>query len=182
MHRFWIALVSLAAVLAGTSVSRALAPTPQVPAAGTLVLEDFFRGPLVAEGTFTNTRDGTSRGLKVKMHGSWDGKTLTLVEDFVFSDGERDRKTWRFTKTAEGVYSGTREDVLGTAEVRQQGDDVRLAYTAVVKTKDGSSYNIRFNDLLRLVDERTVLNTASLTAYWLFEVGKVELTIRRLRQ
>jgi hypothetical protein len=177
MRRVWIALAALVA-LAGT-LSAARAETPMPPAAGKLVLEDFFRGRLSAEGVFRNTRDNTSRSLKVKMHGTWDGTTLTLVEDFVFSDGEKDRKTWRFTKVADGVYRGTREDVIGEADVRQAGDDVRLSYTAKVKTKDGSTYDIRFDDLLRLTDKRTVLNTATLKAFWFFPVGNVELYIRK---
>lgn len=178
MRRVWIVFAALAVFAAGLPAARAETKVP--PSAGKLVLEDFFRGRLVAEGVFRNTRDNTSRGLEVKMHGTWDGTTLTLVEDFVFSDGEKDRKTWRFTKVAEGVYRGTREDVIGEADVRQAGDDVRLTYTARVKTKEGSSYDIRFDDLLRLTDRRTVLNTATLKAFWFFPVGEVELVIRKL--
>ncbi|GGH31629.1 hypothetical protein GCM10007036_42990 [Alsobacter metallidurans] len=145
-----------------------------------LVLEDFFRGPLTAQGVFRNTRDGTQRGLKVRMNGRWDGRTLTLRENFVYSDGERDVKTWRFTKTGEGTYVGTREDVIGTADIRQDGDAVRLAYTARVKTQGGSSYNIRFADLLRKTGPRDVLNTADLS-FLFFTVGTVELHIRKGR-
>lgn len=175
------AAATLAAVLLplGAGASRA-ADVPTAASHGKLVLEEFFRGNLVAEGTFTNTRDGSTRGLKVRMRGDWDGKTLTLVEDFVYSDGEKDRKTWRFTKVAEGRYTGTREDVIGTADIRQNGNDVLLDYTAKVTTKDGKSYNIRFSDVLSLIGPRTVLNTADLTAYWFFEVGKVRLTIRKI--
>ena len=97
--------LAVAAILSLLAAVPAFAATP---APQKLVLEKFFRGPLVASGTFVNTRDGTTRGLKVRMIGTWDGKTLTLVEDFVYSDGERDRKTWRFTKVAEGRYTGTR--------------------------------------------------------------------------
>jgi hypothetical protein len=172
---------ALAAVLIpfGAGASRA-ADVPAGSGQGRLVLEEFFHGNLVAEGVFRNTRDGSTRGLKVRMRGDWDGRTLTLVEDFVYSDGEKDRKTWRFTKVGEGRYTGTREDVIGTADIRQRGNDVLLDYTARVTTKDGSSYNIRFADVLKLTGPRTVLNTADLTAYWFFDVGKVELNIRRL--
>ena len=172
---------TLAALLIpfGGAAPRA-ADVPAGSGQGRLVLEEFIRGNLVAEGTFTNTRDGSTRGLKVRMRGDWDGRTLTLVEDFVYSDGEKDRKTWRFTKVGEGRYTGTREDVIGTADIRQRGNDVLLDYTARVTTKDGSSYNIRFSDVLKLTGPRTVLNTADLTAYWFFDVGKVELNIRRL--
>jgi hypothetical protein len=147
--------------------------------AGKLVMEEFFRGRLVAEGSFVNTRDGTRRGLRVTMNGSWDGRTLTLVEDFVYSDGERDRKTWRFTKTGEGRYTGTREDVIGTATVQQDGDAVRLGYTARVKTGGGSTYDLRFRDVLVKTGPRTVYNTADVSFLFL-PVGKVDLTIRKV--
>jgi hypothetical protein len=148
------------------------------PAAGKLVLEDFFRGPLIAEGEFLNTRDGTRRGLKVRMAGHWDGRVLTLREDFTYSDGEKDRKTWRFTKIGQGRYVGTREDVVGAAEVVEDGNDIRLSYTATVRSK-GSSYDIRFADRLALTRPRTVLNTAKLS-YFFFDVGQVSLTIRQV--
>ena len=155
-----------------------MATPPGAPSHRKLVLEEFFKGPLLAEGVFVNTRDGTTRGLKVKMKGTWDGRTLTLVEDFVYSDGEKDRKTWRFTKTGEGRYVGTREDVIGQAAVVQDGNDVRLTYTATVRTKNGGSYGIRFADVLSQTGPKTVLNTAKLS--WLFfDVGNVTLNIRK---
>ena len=170
---------SLFALLLLVSVLPAAAASPSGPA-GRLVLEDFFRGRLVAEGTFRSTIDGAVRGMKVEMRGRWDrrSQTLELVEDFVFSDGEKDRKTWRFTKTGDGRYVGAREDVVGTAEVVQDGDAVRLTYRAVVKTKSGTAFTVSFDDLLVRTGARTVRNTA--TVRWLFfTVGEVDLTIRR---
>lgn len=154
--------------------------TPSQAADRVLVLEEFFRGTLDAKGSFTSRMDGSKRGLDVVMKGSWDRKTqtLTLVEDFVFSDGEKDRKTWRFRKTGPGTYVGTREDVLGEARVWQDGPVVRLAYKARQKTKGGSSFDVRFDDILRQTGPKTVINTA--TVHWLFlTVGDVELTITK---
>jgi hypothetical protein len=172
-----LAIASLAAT-GGDVEARTRQGASSAP--GQLVLEEFFRGPLTAEGVFTNTRDGTTRGLKVKMFGRQEGPTLVLREDFVYSDGERDTKTWRFTRTGPGTYTGVREDVIGAADIRQDGDAVRLSYTARVKTQSGSSYDIRFADLLRKTGPREVLNTADLS-FLFFTVGKVELRIRRGR-
>jgi hypothetical protein len=146
----------------------------------TLVLEEFFRGTLHAKGSFTSRIDGSKRGLDVVMKGTWDRKTQTLklVEDFVFSNGEKDRKTWYFRKTGPGTYVGTREDVLGEARVWQDGPVVRLAYKARQKTKGGSTFDVRFDDVLRQTDAKTVINTA--TVHWFFlTVGDVELTIKK---
>ena len=168
-------LVSLCLVAVSPAAARS--PAPVTP--GPLVLEEFFRGPLVAEGEFVNARDGTRRSVRVRMRGDWDGRVLTLVEDFVFSDGEKDRKTWRFTRIGEGRYTGTREDVIGEALVRQVGNDVLLDYTATVRTAGGTGFPIRFADRLTLTDKRTVLNTATLS-YLFFHVGDVRLAIHRL--
>ena len=145
-----------------------------------LVLEEFFRGTLIAKGSFTSRIDGSKRGLDVVMKGSWDRKTqtLTLVEDFVFSDGEKDRKTWRFRKTGPGTYVGTREDVIGEAKVWQDGPVVRLAYKARQKTKGGSTFDVHFDDVLRQTDAKTVINTATVH-WWFLTVGDVELTIKK---
>jgi hypothetical protein len=146
---------------------------------GPLILEEFFRGELVAEGRFVPSF-GEPRGLKVAMHGRWDHKTqvLTLVEDFVFSDGEMDRKTWRFTKRAPGRYTGTREDVIGEAEIVQEGNDIRLSYRARLTTKSGTAFDVAFADRLAPVNAREVRNTANVT-WWIIPAGTVELVIRR---
>jgi len=150
---------------------------PSVALAKPLTLEQFFRGSLVAEGTFRSTIGAPDRKMRVKMRGSWNSatQTLTLVEDFVFDDGEKDRKTWRFTRIAPGEYRGTREDVLGEARVFQDGDSVRLRYKATVR-----GYDVAFDDLLVQENATTVRNTADVR-WWFLRVGEVELLIRRVK-
>ncbi len=80
-------------------------------------LEDYFRGTTYADGRFSAI-NGVRRDFKVVLTGRWNGRTLTLIEDFTYADGEKDRKTWRFAKTGEGRYTGRREDVVGETIVR----------------------------------------------------------------
>jgi hypothetical protein len=70
-----------------------------VPAhAADLRLEDFFKGKTYAYGSF-GAINGTSRSFRVDLTGHVRGKVLTLREDFRYDDGERDTKTWVFTRT-----------------------------------------------------------------------------------
>ena len=146
-----------------------------------LVLEKFFVGNLSAKGEFTNIWTGNKRGLTVEMKGRWNGTALELVEDFVYSDGEKDKKTWIFTKLGDGVYSGLREDVTIPADVRQVGDAIAFSYTARIKTSDGGGMDLSFYDKLEMIDAKTVRNTADV--YWLgfIKVGEVELIISRAK-
>lgn len=173
------------------ALSRALALTALLPlgacatapaldtAAGVpaFVPERFFAGRTIAQGEFVNTIDGSRRGLTATIDGKWNGRSLTLVENFLYSDGERDRKTWVLTKTGPTTYSGTREDVIGTADARLDGPLFRLAYRANVKTKQ-SSVELAFDDVLGLQPDGSVLNRATVSKLGI-KVGEVTLKIRK---
>ena len=140
-----------------------------------LRLEQFFKGNLVAEGRFRNSWTGAERGLTVQMKGTFDGKVLRLKEDFVYSDGEKDQKTWVFTKTGAGTWSGLREDVTAPAALITAPDgSIQFGYTARI-----GGYDLAFRDRLEKVDAKTVRNTASVYVFGFIKVGEVELVMRR---
>ncbi len=148
---------------------------PVPPNAPAFTMEGFFSGRTVGKGAFTSSIAGVNRPLTVVTSGRWDGRTLTLREDFAFADGEKDVKTWRFTKTGPGVYEGTREDVIGKAVVRQVGNTVQLTYSADVRAKDGSVTRLDFADTIAPIDRRSVLNKATVSKYGV-PIGDVTIT------
>jgi len=128
-----------------------------------LRLEDFFKGKTYAYGSF-GAITGLSRSFRVDLTGKVSGKVLTLREDFRYDDGERDTKTWIFTRTGPNTYSGTREDVLGETAVRLSGNTARFTYR--VDLNPGGDPNIvRFHDKLVLKDDGTLRNTALVTKF-----------------
>jgi hypothetical protein len=137
-------------------------------------LEKFFVGDCVAEGHFVNSWTGQRRDLTVKMHGRWDGVFLTLKEDFAYSDGEKDTKTWVFTKVGDGRYTGTREDVVKDAVVTTSDDGVTMAYTAKL-----GGIDVDFHDSLKLIDAKTVQNHADVYFLGFIKLGDVDLTMTR---
>lgn len=140
--------------------------------AADLRLEDFFKGKTYAYGSF-GAINGTSRSFRVDLTGHVRGKVLTLREDFRYDDGERDTKTWIFTRTGPNTYSGTREDVLGETTVRLSGNTARFTYR--VDLNPGGKPNIvRFHDKLVLKDDGTLRNTALVTKF-LLPVARVKV-------
>jgi hypothetical protein len=131
--------------------------------AANLRLEDFFKGKTYAYGSF-GAITGLSRSFRVDLTGHVRGEVLTLREDFRYDDGERDTKTWIFTRTGPSTYSGTREDVLGETTVRLSGNTARFTY--LVDLNPGGKPNIvRFHDKLVLQDDGTLRNTALVTKF-----------------
>jgi hypothetical protein len=151
---------------------------PAAPGAPAFTLEGFFTGRTVGRGAFTAPVARVNRPLTVITRGRWDGRTLTLREDFFFADGEKDVKTWRFTKIGPGLYEGTREDVIGKAVVRQVGNTVQLTYSADVRARDGSVTRLDFADTIAPIDRRSVRNLATVSKFGV-PIGTVDLTFTR---
>ncbi len=151
--------------------------TPSAAFAAEDAMLRFYKGSSRAVASFSAI-NGVKRDFTVKLFGKWNGRTLSLREDFVYADGERARKTWRFTKTGEGRYSGTREDVIGAAIVRIHGSIAKFSY--LVDLDGGPGTNIvRFYDTIRFSsDGRSALNTAIVTKFGL-PVAKVRVNFEK---
>ncbi len=171
--RLLLAFMVMGPALAGCASQPRFAVPPPTE---TLVLEESLVGRVSGEGAFVNSITGSETKFSVLIDGAWDGKVLTLVEDFTYEDGSIDRKTWRLTRTADGAYEGTREDVIGTAEVRQDGPGVRLDYYVTLTTGLGD-IDVRFQDLLYVNDDGMIANKAVVSKFGL-RVGRVDITMR----
>ena len=134
-------------------------------AASGFTLERYFTGKTSAHGSF-RAINGVKRSFVVDLTGRWDGKTLTLSEDFVFDDGTRDRKTWRFVKTGPKSYKGTREDVIGETSVRLNGNVARFSYLVYLNGAQKKN-RVRFHDTMTLKPDGILLNTALVTKFGL---------------
>jgi hypothetical protein len=138
--------------------------------------EDFFRGRTVAYGKFSAI-NGVKRTFRLDLHGSWDGKTLKLVEKFRYDDGLRETKTWYFSKSGAGRYTGIRSDVLGEARVRVRGNTARYGYKLYLDAINRKDL-VGFRDKMTLLDDGTVRNTATVFKYRL-PVGRVVVNFAR---
>jgi hypothetical protein len=141
-------------------------------------LQTDLRGKTVGTGNFTAI-DGTSRDFIAYMDGSWNGEVLTLIEDFEYADGVKERKTWRFTQLANGEFSGVREDVVGNARGYQDGNAFRLEYIMAIPNDDGTpGRKVSFKDVLVKQSDGVIRNDA-IIGFWGFRVGQVNLTITK---
>jgi hypothetical protein len=164
--------------LAGFALS-GCATRPPSSADGTspITLVDAFRGRTVGVGLFSVPLTGLQRRFTAKLNGRVGPDSLTVVEDFLFDDGEVDRLTWRFRKLDEGRWSGQREDTVGLATVVETGREVRLEYVADVRSK-GSITRLGFADVIYRRRDGVVINEAIVTRLGL-PVGTVRFELRR---
>jgi hypothetical protein len=143
-----------------------------------LNLEDFFEGQTVAYGQFQDVLGTVRRRFEVQIDGHWDGRVLTLTEDFVYEDGSTEQRIWSLTKTGPDTWEGTAPGVVGTAFGEEQGDTFNWAYTIDLPMPDGSSTRFTFDDWMWLLSEDRLLNRAYMTKFGL-PVGEVILTFEK---
>jgi hypothetical protein len=97
-----------------------------------------------------------------------------LDEQFIYSDGTRERRVWTLKRTAEGRYVGTAADVVGQAQGEESGNAFRFGYTLRLPV-DGKTYEVQFDDWMYLMDERVMLNKAVMSKFGI-RLGEVTLS------
>lgn len=143
-----------------------------------MVFEDFFNGPVKAQGLVQNRSGHVIRRFDIDMLGSWNGTTGELDEKFAYYDGEKEHRIWKIKKNADGTYIGTADGIIGEATGKSTGSAIRWNYTMAVKV-DGSTYNINFDDWMFMMNDGTILNRSYMSKFGV-RVGEITVVMRKL--
>jgi len=140
-----------------------------------LVIEDYLAGESSAYGVLFSRSGAAKRHFNVELFGTWDEEKqqLTLVEDFIFDDGEVSQRTWFITKTAEDEYIGEASDVEGIATGKAKGNTLLWRYTLNIPYK-GRNLAVDLEDWMFLSDD-VLVNRATMRKFG-FKVGELVLT------
>jgi hypothetical protein len=140
-----------------------------------LDLFNYFEGKTKAYGQFTDRSGKVLRRFDVDIVGTLDAakKTLVLEEDFVYNDGEKQRRVWTIKKIADNEFIGSADDVVGEAQGQSAGNALNWHYTLDLPYKDGSIH-VKFDDWMYLHNQDVMFNQAKVSK-WGFKVGEVTL-------
>ena len=142
-----------------------------------LDLRTYFNGTLDAWGVFTDRQGQVVKRFTVVMECSWKGDEGVLDEAFVYSDGTQERRVWRLKAGPNGRYTGRADDVVGEAVGQVSGNAFRWAYTLSLPV-DGRVWEVEFDDWMYLMDDRVMLNKATMSK-WGIKLGEVTLSFTR---
>lgn len=150
-----------------------------------LDLRRYFNGTIDAYGVFTDRAGKVVKRFTVVMQCSWQGEAGreegVLDEDFVYSDGTTQKRIWRLKREpgmgGQGRYSGRADDVVGEAVGEEQGNAFYWAYTLSLPV-DGRIIEVRFDDWMYLMNERVMLNRATMSK-WGVTLGEVTLSFSK---
>ena len=142
-----------------------------------LHVEKFFEGKLVAHGVVKDFRGRVVRHFNADILASWKDGVGTLVEDFIFDDGELQRRIWTLTPDGFGSYIGTAGDVIGQGVIRSAGNAMFLKYVLRIPFRS-DTLDITVDDRMYLVNPSTLINESRLEKFG-FEVGEILLVISK---
>jgi Protein of unknown function (DUF3833) len=140
-------------------------------------VETFFNGKLTAHGVVKDRGGKVIRHFNADIDAHWKDGVGTLVEDFLFDDGELQQRIWILTPDGEGHYIGTAGDVVGEGKLQQAGNSVFLDYVLRIPYR-GSDIDVRVDDRMYLVSPDILINESSLSKFG-FHVGDLLLVITR---
>jgi hypothetical protein len=167
-------LLSLALGLAGCASVEVERYRDERPA---LDLRNYLNGTLDAWGMFQGRSGEVQRRFHVVIDARWDGDKGLLDENFAWSDGSTSRRVWTLTRQRDGSYRGRADDVIGEAIGEVAGNALHWRYTLALPV-DGKVYHVDFDDWMFLMDERVMLNRATMSK-WGWRLGEVTLSFAK---
>ena len=165
---------ALLATLAGCGTQQITDYASEKPV---LDLRRYFNGTLDAYGVFTDRSGKVVKRFTVVMNCTWQGDNGVLDEDFFYSDGTRQKRVWRLVRLADGSYTGRADDVVGIALGEARGNAFHWTYTMSLPV-DGKVYEVQFDDWMYLVDEKVMLNKATMSKFGIY-LGEVALSFTK---
>lgn len=180
----------LSALLAGCAAPR---PADYAGERPTLSLRDYFSGRVQGHGMFQDWAGKVLKRFTVTMDCRWNGDTGVLDESFRYSDGSTQRRVWTLRALGNGRFTGTADDVVGTAEGQQRGNAFQWNYTlrldigsdddvrppnAEAPRHDPTLVDVQMDDWMFLIDQKVMLNRAEMRKFGI-RVGEVTLAFTR---
>jgi hypothetical protein len=142
-----------------------------------LDLQQYFNGTLDAYGVFTDRSGAVVKRFTVVMVCRWTGDEGVLDEDFLYSDGTRQKRIWRLRKTGEGRFVGRADDVVGEALGESSGNAFHWTYTLSLPV-DGRVIEVQFDDWMYLMSDKVMLNKAAMSKFGV-RLGEVTLSFSK---
>ncbi|MES2984142.1 MAG: DUF3833 domain-containing protein [Pseudomonadota bacterium] len=141
-------------------------------------IRQFLNGKLEAWGVLIDYSGKADMHFHATMNASWSGNVGTFHEDFVYSTGRKESRTWTITMTDDHHFTATAGDIEGTAIGTQHGNAAHLRYRLNAKRDSGGTIQLSMDDWLYLVDEKTVMNRTKMRKFGL-TVGELMITIKK---
>ncbi|MBP2856253.1 DUF3833 domain-containing protein [Dickeya oryzae] len=162
MKRFLLFVLTMTMLLTGcsTDITDYRSQQPRFD------LFHYFQGQTQAWGMVQDRHGKQLRRFHVAIRGDVAGDTLTLNEQFIYDDGERQQRVWHIRRVGDDRYEGTAGDIEGAAYGQASGNAFHWQYSMNVKA-DGATWLLNFDDWMFQQDDSHLFNKTEMTKFGL---------------
>jgi hypothetical protein len=142
-----------------------------------LDLRAYLNGPLTASGIYFDHAGRADLRFVVDMEGTWQGDTVTLAEQFRYSDGRTDERVWTLRFQGDERFTGTADDVVGVASGMQTGNAAKMNYRLRIPREDDEIV-VSMEDWFYLQEDGTLINRTKMRKFGV-TVGELVIAFRK---
>lgn len=139
-------------------------------------LRRHLAGPILSEGVIFGPDGRVASRFVAEMQGDWDGDTGTLSERFRYADGGVQDRKWNLTIGADGRFTATADDIIGTGTGEQSGATARITYRLRLPEAAGG-HVLDVTDWLYLMENGTIMNRSEMRKFGV-KVAELIATMR----
>ena len=143
-----------------------------------LDMHEFFSGQIDGYGMFQGRNGEVKKRFVVDIDATHEGDdVIVLDEKFTWADGTKSKRVWRLTQQANGQWTGTAGDVIGTAKGEVAGNAFHWQYVLDLPVND-KTVKVNFDDWMYLISDDVMLNRAVMSKFGV-KLGSVTLSMQR---
>lgn len=140
-------------------------------------LLSWLEGRSIAQGVVEDRKGRVRRRFTVELLGSAEGNVLRLDERFIFDDGEKQERTWVFTRGDGGSFSGRAGDSV--SEARGQFAEGAAYLASDLRLTIGKrQVALHFDDAFYPSGPGLVLNRSTMSK-WGIRLGQILIQFRK---
>ena len=146
----------------------------------TFVPEMFFIGDIEATGVFIDRFGFVRRRFNVSITGKKTALGFALDENFLFDDGEQEKRRWEIKKSGNNTYVGICDDVCGQAHGKLTGSHLSWQYYFNLKMFN-RKIKVKFEDVMIQQSPSIMLNNAKIKKYGIL-LGEIFISFTKADQ
>lgn len=130
----------------------------------------YFSGTTHGYGAIYDFRGRQSDRFYVKVEGtagkdSRGRRTLEMAEDFTYTSGKTQKRSWSVVEIAPGQLEGKAADVPGLAKGTESGSALQFRYPITITRDNGKTITLSSNDWMWMMPHNTVQNRNTLSKF-----------------
>jgi len=120
-------------------------------------IKKFFNGEVEGFAITKDEEDKIIGTQTIKITGKWEENKGVVQQNFTYSDGKKDNRTWLITVNSDGTFDAAGHDVSSLGKGKQIGNVAQMTYSLLVAGKKDTKQEVKFEDRIYLIDEKSAI-------------------------